>query len=161
PPPGGNPRQRLGSAARTRLLGALRAAPGRRRGSRGRRPGGRGHAARPRPRPGALDAGARPARRLALARTRAVSVLRPARLAMVLLGLCCVVLATATLGLTAGPSPVGARDALHALLDPTLGGPAADIVRGIRLPRVGAALGGGGCLAGGGVRVQGPRGHPR
>ena len=83
-----------------------------------------------------------------------MSVLRPARLVVVLLALVGLVLAAAALGLTAGPSPVGARDALRALLDPTLGGPAADIVRGIRLPRVVAALEVGACLAVAGVLFQ-------
>jgi iron complex transport system permease protein len=83
-----------------------------------------------------------------------VKVLRPARLAAVLTALAALLLASVALGLAAGPSPVGARDALRALLDPAAVGPTADIVRGIRLPRVAAAAEVGACLAVAGVLFQ-------
>ncbi|HSJ97369.1 MAG TPA: iron chelate uptake ABC transporter family permease subunit, partial [Myxococcota bacterium] len=64
--------------------------------------------------------------------------LAPARLAAVLLALAALLAAALAAGLAVGPSAVGPGEALRALLDPAAG-PAGDIVRRIRLPRVGAA----------------------
>jgi len=83
-----------------------------------------------------------------------VTALRPARLVLVLVALTGVLLAAAALGLLVGPSGLGAGGALHALLDPQVGGAAGDIVRGVRLPRVLAALEVGACLAVAGVLFQ-------
>jgi iron complex transport system permease protein len=67
-----------------------------------------------------------------------VKPLAPARLAAVLLALAALLAAALAAGLAVGPSAVGPGEALRALLDPAAG-PAGDIVRRIRLPRVGAA----------------------
>jgi iron complex transport system permease protein len=83
-----------------------------------------------------------------------VKVLRPARLAAVLAGLAALLAATLAAGLVTGPSFVGPREALRVLLDPHATGPSADIVRGIRLPRVTAAALVGACLSMAGVCFQ-------
>lgn len=65
--------------------------------------------------------------------------LGPARLGAVLAGLAALLAAAIAAGLAVGPSAVGPGEALRALLDPAAAGPTGDIVRRIRLPRVGAA----------------------
>jgi len=57
----------------------------------------------------------------------------------VLAALAALLLAALAVGLAVGPSGVGPGEALRALLDPEAAGPAGDIVRRIRLPRVAAA----------------------
>jgi iron complex transport system permease protein len=79
-----------------------------------------------------------------------LNVLRPARLAAVsalLAGLLGLALAV---GLASGPSAVSPVEALRALLDADASGPAADIVRRIRLPRVAV-----GALVGAALAVAG------
>jgi iron complex transport system permease protein len=83
-----------------------------------------------------------------------VTPLRPARLAAVLLALAALLAAAAAAGLALGPSGVGPGDAWHALLAPDAAGPAGDIVRRIRLPRVAAAALVGACLSLAGVCFQ-------
>ena len=65
-----------------------------------------------------------------------MKVLRPARLFVVLGALSLALLAAIAVGLGWGPSSVSLREAGSALFDPEATGPAADIVRRIRLPRV-------------------------
>jgi len=79
-----------------------------------------------------------------------VKVLRPARLAGVLLVLFAVLVAAVALGLAWGPSAVTPAEAFRTLVDPTRGGAAADIVRRIRLPRVAV-----GALVGASLSVAG------
>jgi iron complex transport system permease protein len=73
---------------------------------------------------------------------------------VVLAGLAALLAVAVALGLAVGPSAVGPGEALRALLDPESAGAGADIVRGIRLPRVGAAALVGACLASAGVLFQ-------
>lgn len=80
--------------------------------------------------------------------------LRPLRLLAVLGALAVLLLAAIVAGLVVGPSDVTPSDALAALRDPTASGPAADIVRRIRLPRVAAAALVGACLSLAGVCFQ-------
>jgi iron complex transport system permease protein len=77
-------------------------------------------------------------------------VLRPARLVAVLAALALLLLAAIAVGLGWGPSSVSLREALGVLLDAGSTGPAADIVRRIRLPRVAA-----GALVGASLSVAG------
>jgi iron complex transport system permease protein len=79
-----------------------------------------------------------------------VKVLRPARLLAVVAGLAALLVAAIALGLTWGPSDLSPADALRVLLDADATGPAADIVRRIRLPRVAA-----GALVGAALSVAG------
>ena len=65
-----------------------------------------------------------------------MKVLRPARLFAVLTALLLALLAAIALGLAWGPSSVSLREAWGVLFDAEATGPAADIVRRIRLPRV-------------------------
>jgi iron complex transport system permease protein len=81
-------------------------------------------------------------------------VLSPRRLAAVLAGLLALLALTVLGALVVGPSALAPGEALHALLDPEASGPGADIVRRIRLPRIGAAALVGGCLASAGVLFQ-------
>jgi len=79
-----------------------------------------------------------------------VKVLRPARLLAVLGVLSLALLAAVALGLAWGPSAVSLREAFAVLFDPGAKGPAADIVRRIRLPRVAV-----GALVGAALSVAG------
>lgn len=79
-----------------------------------------------------------------------MKVLRPARLAAVLGALSLVLLAAIALGLAWGPSSVSLREAFAVLFDADATGPAADIVRRIRLPRVAV-----GALVGAALSVAG------
>jgi len=83
-----------------------------------------------------------------------VRPLSPGRLAAVLAALAALLALALVAGLAVGPSGVGAGEALRALLDPDAGGAAGDIVRRIRLPRVGAAALVGASLALAGVCFQ-------
>ncbi len=83
-----------------------------------------------------------------------MSPLRPRRLVAVLGALAVLLLAAIVAGLVVGPSDVTPGDALAALRDPAGAGPAADIVRRIRLPRVVAAALVGACLSLAGVCFQ-------
>ncbi len=83
-----------------------------------------------------------------------MSPLRPLRLLAVLAALAALLLAAILTGLVVGPSEVTPSDALAALRDPEAIGPAADIVRRIRLPRVAAAALVGACLSLAGVCFQ-------
>jgi iron complex transport system permease protein len=83
-----------------------------------------------------------------------VKPLTPARLAAVLAGLAALLALALAVGLAVGPSAVGPGEALRALFDPEGGGAAGDIVRRIRLPRVGAAALVGASLALAGVCFQ-------
>jgi iron complex transport system permease protein len=82
-----------------------------------------------------------------------VKPLGPARLAAVLSGLALLLAAALLAGLAIGPSDLAPGEALRALLDPAAG-PAGDIVRRIRLPRVAAAALVGASLALAGVCFQ-------
>jgi ABC-type Fe3+-siderophore transport system permease subunit len=83
-----------------------------------------------------------------------VKVLGPGRLAAVTGGLLLVLAAAVAIGLAVGPSGLEPGEAWRALLDPTGAGPGADIVRRIRMPRVGVAMLVGGCLGVAGVIFQ-------
>ncbi len=80
--------------------------------------------------------------------------LSPARVAAVLAVLCALLAASVVVGLALGPSRLGAGEALGALLGGGGDAAARDIVRGIRLPRVGLALAVGGALSVAGVLFQ-------
>jgi iron complex transport system permease protein len=83
-----------------------------------------------------------------------VKVLRPARLFAVLGALSVVLFAAVALGLVWGPSSVSVREALTVLFDAEATGPAADIVRRIRLPRVAVGALVGAALSVAGVEFQ-------
>jgi iron complex transport system permease protein len=79
-----------------------------------------------------------------------VNVLRPARLVAVSAALALLLFVALAVGLAAGPSAVSPAEALRVLADPNATGPAADIVRRIRLPRVAV-----GALVGAALAVAG------
>jgi iron complex transport system permease protein len=76
------------------------------------------------------------------------------RLVAVLGALTALLAAAIATGLLVGPSAVTPTEVVTALRDPAAAGPAADIVRRIRLPRVGAAALVGACLSLAGVCFQ-------
>lgn len=80
--------------------------------------------------------------------------LRPARLFAVLGALAALLVVAIVAGLVVGPSAVTPSEVWTALRDPAAAGPTADIVRRIRLPRVGAAALVGACLSLAGVCFQ-------
>jgi iron complex transport system permease protein len=79
-----------------------------------------------------------------------VKVLRPARLATVLAGLAATLVVAIGVGLAWGPSDLSPLEAFRVLFDADSIGPAADIVRRIRLPRVAT-----GALVGAALSVAG------
>jgi iron complex transport system permease protein len=83
-----------------------------------------------------------------------VKILTPARVLSSLCALGAILLIALILGLTAGPSGLGVDEILSVLADRDAGGPIADIVLRVRLPRVllGALVGA--CLAVSGVLFQ-------
>jgi iron complex transport system permease protein len=81
-------------------------------------------------------------------------VLGPARLAAVLAALATLLGVALAASVALGPSAVGPVEAWRSLTDPAAAGPAADLVRRIRLPRAAAAALVGACLSLAGVLFQ-------
>ena len=80
--------------------------------------------------------------------------LTPSRVALSLLALTALLIASLWIGAVAGPSSLDVGDVVRVLLDRDAAGPAGDIVWRVRLPRVGLAALVGACLAVAGVLFQ-------